>query len=63
MYLPLRLWFRAIYRLTQTKQGTSSIELGCRLGVTQTTAWKVKHDRCILLHSLGQFKVPTLCPR
>ena len=32
-----------IYHLTQTKQGISSIELGRRLGVTQTTAWKVKH--------------------
>ena len=30
---------RAIYHMTQTKQGISSIELGRRLGVTQTTAW------------------------
>ena len=42
-HLPLQLWFRAIYHLTQTKQGISSIELGRRLGVTQTTAWKIKH--------------------
>jgi transposase-like protein len=42
-HLPLRVWFRAIYHLTQTKQGISSIELGRRLGVTQTTAWKIKH--------------------
>jgi len=42
-HLPLQLWFRAIYHLTQTKQGISSIELGRRLGVTQTTAWKMKH--------------------
>ena len=41
--LALRTWFRAIYHMTQTKQGISSIELGRRLGVTQTTAWKVKH--------------------
>ena len=41
--LPLQTWFRAIYHLTQTKQGISSIELGRRLGVTQTTAWKIKH--------------------
>jgi hypothetical protein len=27
-HLPLRLWFRAIYHLTQTKQGISGIELG-----------------------------------
>ena len=41
--LKLRIWFRALYHLTQTKQGISSIELGRRLGVTQTTAWKIKH--------------------
>ena len=41
--LPLRTWFRAMYHLTQTKQGISSIELGRRLGVTQTTAWTIKH--------------------
>lgn len=41
--LQLRVWFRAIYHLTQTKQGISSLELGRRLGVTQTTAWKIKH--------------------
>jgi transposase-like protein len=41
--LPLRTWFRALYHMTQTKQGISSIELGRRLGVTQTTAWKLKH--------------------
>jgi transposase-like protein len=41
--LPLRTWFRALYHLTQSKQGISSIELGRRLGVTQTTAWKIKH--------------------
>jgi hypothetical protein len=36
--LPLRLWFRAIYHLTQSKQGISSIELGRCLGGTQTIA-------------------------
>ena len=41
--LPLRLWFRALYHVTQSKQGISGIELGRRLGVTQTTAWKIKH--------------------
>jgi len=42
-HLPLRLWLRAMYHLTQSKQGISSIELGRRLRVTQTTAWKIKH--------------------
>jgi ISXO2-like transposase domain/Transposase zinc-ribbon domain len=41
--LPLRTWFRAMYHLTQTKQGISSIELGRRLGVRQSTAWTIKH--------------------
>jgi ribosomal protein L37AE/L43A len=40
--VPLTTWFRAMYLITQTKQGISSIELGRRLGVTQTTAWKIK---------------------
>lgn len=38
----LTTWFRAMYLITQTKQGISSIELGRRLGTTQTTAWKIK---------------------
>lgn len=41
--LPLRTWFRAMYHLTQTKGGISSLELARRLGTTQTTAWKVSH--------------------
>jgi transposase-like protein len=41
--LPLKTWFRAMYHLTQTKGGISSVELGRRLGVTQTTAWKIAH--------------------
>jgi transposase-like protein len=32
-----------MYHLTQSKQGISSVALGRRLGVTQTTAWKIKH--------------------
>ncbi|MDO9714450.1 IS1595 family transposase, partial [Paracraurococcus sp. LOR1-02] len=38
----LRTWFRAIYHVTQTKQGVFSIELGRGLGVTQTTACTIK---------------------
>ena len=41
--LPLSLWFQAIYLITQSKTGISSLELARRLGVTQTTAWKVQH--------------------
>jgi transposase-like protein len=41
--VPLPTWFRAMYHLTQSKQGISSVELARRLGVTQTTAWTIKH--------------------
>ncbi len=41
--VPLATWFRAMYHLTQSKGGISSLELGRRLGVTQTTAWEIKH--------------------
>src|SRR5829696_1180462 len=41
--LPLTTWFAAIYHLTQSKGGISSVELGRRLGVKQPTAWLVKH--------------------
>src|ERR687885_1519027 len=41
--LPLTVWFAAIYHLTRSKGGISSIELGRRLGVEQGTAWLMKH--------------------
>ena len=41
--LPLTTWFAAIYHLTQSKGGVSSIELGRRLDVKQQTAWLMKH--------------------
>ena len=40
--LPLTTWFAAIYHLTQSKGGISSVELGRRLGVKQGTAWLMK---------------------
>ena len=42
-HLQLRLWFRAMYHMTQSKQGNLQRRVGLRLGVTQTTAWKIKH--------------------
>src|SRR5215218_6566414 len=41
--LPLTTWFAAIYHLTQSKGGVSSIEPGRRLGVKQQTAWLMRH--------------------
>jgi transposase-like protein len=48
--LPLTIWFAAIYHLTQSKGGVSSIELGRRLGVKRQTAWLVKHK---LMRAMG----------
>jgi len=41
--LKLVVWFAALYHMTQTKQGISTLELARRLGVSQNTAWKMKH--------------------
>jgi hypothetical protein len=40
--LPLTTWFLAIHLIVSAKNGISSIELGRRLGVKQTTAWSMK---------------------
>ena len=41
--LPLTVWFRAMYLMTQTKQGISRLELSRRLGVRYDTAWMMHH--------------------
>ena len=41
--LPLATWFLAIYHLSQSKGGMSSVELARRLGTRQPTAWLIKH--------------------
>lgn len=51
---PLTTWFRAMYLITQTKQGISSIELGRRLGTTQTTAWKIKTKLAEVMRTTGE---------
>jgi transposase-like protein len=41
--LQLTVWFRAMYLMTQTKQGISRLELSRRLGVSYNTGWKIAH--------------------
>jgi hypothetical protein len=41
--LELKVWFRAMSLMTQTKQGISRLELSRRLGVCYDTAWKIHH--------------------
>ena len=41
--IPFRKWFIAIYLLTTSKKGISSIDLSKKIGVTQKTAWFMDH--------------------
>lgn len=41
--LPLRIWFLAMHLLSQAKHSVSGLELSRQLGVSQTTAWALKH--------------------
>ena len=41
--LPLTKWFQAIYLVTQNKNNISALSLKRHLGVSYTTAWRVKH--------------------
>ena len=41
--LPLRVWFLAMHLLSQAKHSVSGLELSRQLGVSQTTAWSLKH--------------------
>lgn len=59
--LPLKTWFRAMYHCTQTKGGISSLELARRLGVNQSTAWKMSHK--IMQVMLERENTKQLCGR
>jgi|ERR1051326_864267 transposase-like protein len=41
--LPLKKWFIAIYLLTTTSKGISSVQLAKHVGVTQKTGWFMDH--------------------
>ena len=41
--LPLRLWFAAIYLITTSKKGISSVQLSEQLQITQKVAWHLLH--------------------
>jgi transposase-like protein len=41
--LALNLWFLGIHLITQAKNGISSLELSRQLGVSQNSAWLMKH--------------------
>ncbi|WP_421851776.1 IS1595 family transposase [Marinomonas sp.] len=41
--LPLKVWFLAIYLMTQEKNGISALELSRQLGISYNAAWRMKH--------------------
>lgn len=41
--LPLNTWFLAMYLLTQTKTNLAALELARHLGVSYSSAWRMKH--------------------
>lgn len=41
--LPLRTWFLAIYFITQSKNGISTLELRRVIGVSYNAAWRIRH--------------------
>ena len=47
--LPLKVWFLAIYHVSQSKGGISSAELGRRLGVREATARLMKQKIMIAM--------------
>jgi len=53
--LPLKKWFIAIYLLTTSSKGISSVQLAKHVGVTQKTAWFMDHRiRSALKQNKGQ---------
>lgn len=41
--ISLRIWFAAMYLISTSKKGVSSLQLAEQLGITQKTAWFVNH--------------------
>lgn len=50
-HLPLRLWFLAMYLLSQNKNSISALALKRQLGVSYKTAWLLKHK---LMQTMAQ---------
>jgi transposase-like protein len=51
--LPLRKWYMAVYLLSMTSRGISSVQMAKHVGVTQKTAWFMAH-RIRAAHKQGK---------
>src|SRR2546426_10063273 len=53
--LPIKKWFIAIYLLSTTSKGISSVQLAKHVGVTQKTGWFMDHRiRAAMKQNKGQ---------
>jgi transposase-like protein len=50
--LPLKVWFLAIFLLTQAKNGISALELSRHLGISYNATWRLKHK---LMQAMKEF--------
>lgn len=57
--LPLRLWFQALYLLTQSKNNVSALELMRHLGVGYRAAWRLKHKLMAVMATREERRVLT----
>ncbi len=57
--IPLKSWLLAMWQISNCKNGISSYELACALGVTQKSAWFMNHRIRLAMqdktHGSGQF--------
>jgi len=57
--LPLTIWFLAIYLITQSKDGISSLNLSRSIGVSANTALRIKHKlQQVMKHTDDSLKLP-----
>ena len=59
--LALNVWFLAMHLITQAKNGISSLELSRQLGISQNSAWLMKHK--LMQAMLERDAVKPLCGR
>lgn len=58
--LPLNIWFLAIYLITQSKNGISSLNLSRTIGVSANAALRMKHKlQHVMKYKMTQHPYPT----
>jgi hypothetical protein len=55
--LPLRLWFQAMFLMSQSKNNISTLELKRQQGVNYRSAWRIKHKLMQVMVERGSTRV------